>query len=79
MDSSPNYKNSVLRCVSGLDAVYSSLAEDEFRDEVEEKILYPLEEDLMFYCKTFCGGLYMICVHHNDTSFSDQLRVILVT
>lgn len=50
MDSSPNYKNSVLRCVSGLDAVYSSLAEDEFRDEVEEKILYPLEEDLMFYC-----------------------------
>lgn len=50
MDCGPNYRNSVLRCVSGLDAVYTSLTEDKFRDEVEEKILLPLEEDLKFYC-----------------------------
>ncbi|CAI7621684.1 unnamed protein product [Penicillium manginii] len=50
MDCGPNYRNSVLRCVSGLDAVYTSLAEDKFRDEVEGKILFPLEEDLKFYC-----------------------------
>ncbi|KAJ5768754.1 Synaptobrevin [Penicillium odoratum] len=50
MDCSPNYKNSVQRCVSGLDAAYTSLMEDKFRAEVEEKIIYPLEEDLRFYC-----------------------------
>ncbi|KAJ5937074.1 Synaptobrevin [Penicillium verhagenii] len=50
MDCGPNYKNSVLRCVSGLDAVYTSLSEDKFRDEVEEKIISPLEDDLKFYC-----------------------------
>jgi hypothetical protein len=50
MDSGPNYKNSVLRCISGLDAVYTSLTEEKFQNEVEEKILSPLEEDLKFYC-----------------------------
>ncbi|CAG8365028.1 unnamed protein product [Penicillium salamii] len=46
----PNFRNAVLRCISGLDAVYKSLEEDAFRDEVEEKIVCPLEEDLKFYC-----------------------------
>ncbi|KZN89723.1 hypothetical protein EN45_083530 [Penicillium chrysogenum] len=50
MNSGPNYKNSVLRCISGLDAVYTSLTEEKFQNEVEEKILSPLEEDLKFYC-----------------------------
>lgn len=50
MDCAANYKNSVLRCVSGLDAAYTSLREDKFRDEVEEKIVSPLENDLKFYC-----------------------------
>ncbi|CAG8220104.1 unnamed protein product [Penicillium salamii] len=46
----PYFKNAVLRCICGLDAVYTSLEEDAFRDEVEEKIVCPLEEDLKFYC-----------------------------
>jgi hypothetical protein len=46
----PNYKHAVLRCISGLDAIYTSLQEDRFRDEVEEKILCPLEEDLKLWC-----------------------------
>ncbi|CAG8386127.1 unnamed protein product [Penicillium salamii] len=50
MDCSPNYKNAVLRCICGLDAVYTSLEEDAFRDEVEEKIIGPLEEDLKYFC-----------------------------
>ncbi|KGO37601.1 Synaptobrevin [Penicillium expansum] len=50
MDSGPNFKNSALRCISGLDAVYTSLTEEKFQNEVEEKILSPLEEDLKFYC-----------------------------
>lgn len=50
MDCGPNYKHSVLRCITGLDAIYTSLEEGKFQEEVEEKILYPLEEDLKFYC-----------------------------
>lgn len=46
----PYFKNAVLRCICGLDAIYTSLEEDAFRDEVEEKIVCPLEEDLKFYC-----------------------------
>ncbi|KAK5787561.1 hypothetical protein VI817_010058 [Penicillium citrinum] len=50
MDCLPNYKHSVLRCLFGVDAAYNSLVEDKLRDEVQEKILLPLEEDLKFYC-----------------------------
>jgi hypothetical protein len=50
MDCGPNYKHAVLRCISGLDAVYTSLQDEKFRDEVEVKILCPLEEDIKFYC-----------------------------
>jgi hypothetical protein len=46
MDSGPNYTRAVLRCISGIDAVYTLLQGEKFRDEVEVKILCPLEENL---------------------------------
>ena len=49
-DCSPNYKKVMKRCIGGLDTAFESLEEDSFRDEVEEKIILPLEEDLKFYC-----------------------------
>ncbi|KAJ5176078.1 uncharacterized protein N7482_001955 [Penicillium canariense] len=50
IDCSPNFKKVMKRCISGLDPAFDSLAEDSLRDEVEEKIVQPLEEDLKFYC-----------------------------
>jgi hypothetical protein len=38
------------RCIGGLDAAFESLEDGDFRDEVEQKIILPLEEDLKFYC-----------------------------
>lgn len=49
MDAGANYNNAVLRCIFGLDAAYSPLEDDRLRDEVEEKIIFPLEENLRFY------------------------------
>jgi hypothetical protein len=39
----------VKRCIGGLDAAFSSLEEEQLRNEVDEKIVLPLEEDLKFY------------------------------
>ncbi|KAK2767585.1 hypothetical protein FQN54_003743 [Arachnomyces sp. PD_36] len=50
IECGPNYSKAVVRCIFGLDAAYTSLVEDKFRDEVEEKIMFPLEENLKFYC-----------------------------
>lgn len=50
MVGSPNYKNAVLRCIVGLDAAYQSLTEVKFQDEVEDKIVFLLAEDLKTYC-----------------------------
>ena len=40
----------VSMCISGTDAACTSLMEDRFQNEVEEKIIFPLEENLKFYC-----------------------------
>ncbi|RDW81479.1 uncharacterized protein DSM5745_05036 [Aspergillus mulundensis] len=44
------YVTAVQRCVFGLDAACTSLGEDKFRDEVEEKIIFLLEEHLRLFC-----------------------------
>lgn len=51
-DCSPNYKKVMKRCIGGLDAAFESMEDGDFRDEVEQKIILPLEEDLKFYCDT---------------------------
>lgn len=54
------------RCIGGLDAAFSSLEEEQFRNEVDEKIVLPLEENLKFYCdkkaveECICCGMYHI-------------------
>jgi hypothetical protein len=50
MVGSPNYQNAVLRCILGLDGACQSLTEAKFQDEVEEKIVFLLAEDLKIYC-----------------------------
>ncbi|OKP12095.1 hypothetical protein PENSUB_2453 [Penicillium subrubescens] len=50
MVGSPNHQNAVLRCILGLDAAYRSLTEAKFQDEVEEKIVFLLAEDLKINC-----------------------------
>ncbi len=52
VDCTPNYKRVIKRCIGGLDAAFESLEDDGLRDEVERKIILPLEEDLKFYCDT---------------------------
>ncbi|KAL4795119.1 hypothetical protein BDV19DRAFT_389522 [Aspergillus venezuelensis] len=49
-DVGPSYTASVQRCIFGVDAACTSLEEDKFRDEVEEKIIFPLAEHLRFFC-----------------------------
>ncbi|KAL4922422.1 hypothetical protein BDW62DRAFT_52832 [Aspergillus aurantiobrunneus] len=49
-DAGPFYTDVVKRCIFGIDAARTSLEEDKFRDEVEEKIMFPLEEHLRFFC-----------------------------
>ncbi|KAL4953680.1 hypothetical protein BDW69DRAFT_164806 [Aspergillus filifer] len=49
-DAGPSYTASVQRCIFGVDAACTSLEEDKFRDEVEEKIIFPLAEHLRFFC-----------------------------
>lgn len=44
------------RCIGGLDAAFELPEDDIFkneiiRDEVEKKIILPLEEDLKWYCE----------------------------
>ena len=50
MVGSPNYQNAVLRCILGLDAAYRTLTEAKFHDEVEDKIVSLLAEDMKTYC-----------------------------
>ncbi|OGE47224.1 hypothetical protein PENARI_c054G09299 [Penicillium arizonense] len=50
----PNYKKVLKRCIGGLDAAFESLEQGALKDEVEQKIILPLEEDLKFYCDKNC-------------------------
>ncbi|KAF9894920.1 hypothetical protein FE257_004542 [Aspergillus nanangensis] len=47
MDAGPLYNGAVR---FALDCSCESLADDRFRDEVEQKVILPLEETLKFYC-----------------------------
>lgn len=55
-DCGPNYRKVMKRCIGGLDAAFEIPKDDIFknevlRDEVERKIILPLEEDLKWYCE----------------------------
>jgi hypothetical protein len=49
-DAGPRYISAIKRCIFGLDGAYNSLEEDKFQGEVDEKIVFSLEEHLQFFC-----------------------------
>lgn len=50
-DAGERYGDAVRRCIKGLDHREKELEKDGFKNEVYEKVVYPLEENL----KAFCG------------------------
>ncbi|KAJ5754963.1 Synaptobrevin [Penicillium manginii] len=58
MIGSPNYQDAVVRCILGLDATYSLLAEEMFQNDVEENLIRLIAEDPKInFAKTFVDGV----------------------
>lgn len=49
-DAGASYTNAVQRCIFGVDPACTSLEDDAFRDLVDEKIIFPLEKHLEYFC-----------------------------
>jgi hypothetical protein len=48
MDPGANLKSALLRCIKGLDGALIDMNKEELRDIVEEKIIVPLENQVLW-------------------------------
>lgn len=48
MDEGANLKNAIKQCINGPDGALTDLNKEELRDMVEEKIVVPLEEQVLW-------------------------------
>jgi hypothetical protein len=48
MDAGENFQRAVMQCIKGPDAAVTDLGKEELRDMVEEKIVVPLENEVLW-------------------------------
>ena len=48
MDAGPNLENAVMQCIKGPDGALTDMNKEELRDMVEEKIVVPLENQVLW-------------------------------